>query len=85
MRWALTQLGSIFASPEGFEPDFVKARMLWEVAGGLGDPVALCFNASLYEHGLGVTRHKDLARALYERARTAGGCSGIDDAISRTK
>ncbi len=85
MRWALTQLGSIFAAPEGFEPDFVKARMLWEVAGGLGDPVALCFNASLYEHGLGVPRHKDLARALYERARTAGGCSGIDGAISRTK
>jgi TPR repeat protein len=85
MRWALTQLGSIFAAPEGFEPDFTKARMLWEVAGGLGDPVALCFNASLYEHGLGVPKHKDLARALYERARSAGGCSGNDDAISRTK
>ena len=85
MRWALTQLGSIFASPEGFEPDFAKARMLWEVAGGLGDPVALCFNASLYEHGLGVPRHKDLARVLYERARSSGGCRGVDDAIARTR
>ncbi len=85
MRWALTQLGSIYASPEGFEPDFVKARMLWEVAGGLGDPVALCFNASLYEHGLGVPKHKALARALYERARAAGSCSGNDEAIARTR
>jgi hypothetical protein len=85
MRWALTQLGSIFASPEGFEPDFAKARMLWEVAGGLGDPVALCFNAALYEHGLGVPRHKDLARVLYERARSNGGCRGVDDAIARTR
>lgn len=85
MRWALTQLGSIYASPEGFEPDFAKARMLWDVAGGLGDPVALCFNAALYEHGLGVPRHKDLARALYERARSNGGCRGVDDAIARTR
>lgn len=85
MKWALTQLGSIYASPEGFEPDFAKARLLWEISGALGDPVALCFNASLYEHGLGVPKHKDLARALYERARNAGGCRGVEDAMSRTK
>lgn len=85
MRWALTQLGTIFASPEGFEPDYAKARTLWEAAGSLGDPVALCFNATLYEFGLGVPKHKELARALYERARNAGGCKDIDKAIQRNK
>jgi hypothetical protein len=76
MKWAYTQLGSIYAQPEGFPPDFAKARLLWEIAGALGDPIALCFNAALYEHGLGVPKHKDLARALYERARGVGGCKG---------
>lgn len=85
MKWALTQLGTIYAAPEGLEPDYPKARMLWDVAAGLGDPVALCFNASLYEHGLGVPRHKALARALYERARNAGGCAGLDEALARTR
>jgi hypothetical protein len=85
MKWALTQLGSIYAAPEGFEPDFAKARLLWEISGALGDPVALCFNASLYEHGLGVPKHRDLARALFERARNAGGCRGVEDVIGRTK
>jgi hypothetical protein len=85
MRWALTQLGTIHAAPEGFEPDYTKARMLWEVSSALGDPVAMCFNGSLYEYGLGIARHKDLAHALYERARNAGGCPGVEQAISRTR
>lgn len=85
MRWALTQLGTLHAAPDGFEPDYAKARLLWEVAGALGDPVAMCFNASLYEYGLGVAKHRQLANALYERARNAGGCPGIDEAITRTK
>jgi TPR repeat protein len=85
MKWSLTQLGSIYAAPDGFEPDYAKARLLWEISGALGDPVALCFNASLYEYGLGVAKHKPLARALYERARNAGGCRNVDDAIARTR
>lgn len=85
MRWSLTQLGTLHAAPDGFEPDYAKARLLWEVAGALGDPVAMCFNASLYEYGLGIPKHKQLANALYERARNAGGCPGIDEAIARTK
>lgn len=85
MRWALTQLGTLLAAPDGFEPDYVKARLLWEVASALGDPVAMCFNASLYEYGLGVPKHRALANALYERARNAGGCTGLDEALARTK
>jgi hypothetical protein len=84
MKWAYTQLGSIYAQPDGFAPDYAKARLLWEISSALGDPVAMCFNASLYEHGLGVPKHRDLARALYERARNAGGCRGVDDALKRT-
>lgn len=84
MKWAYTQLGSLYAQPDGFAPDYAKARLLWEIAGALGDPVALCFNAALYEHGLGVPKHRDLARALYERARGAGGCRGVDEALKRT-
>jgi TPR repeat protein len=84
MKWAYTQLGSIYAQPEGFEPDFAKARLLWEISGALGDPIALCFHASLYEHGLGVPKHKDLSRALYEKARNAGGCRASEEAAKRT-
>jgi hypothetical protein len=85
MKWALTQLGTIYAAPEGFEPDFAKARLVWEIAGAMGDPIALCFNAQLYEHGLGVTKHAGHARTLYERARQAGGCSGLEQALARLR
>lgn len=85
MKWALTQLGTIYAAPEGFEPDYAKARLVWEIAGAMGDPVALCFNAELYAQGLGVPRHVELARTLYDRARNAGGCEGLDAAVARLK
>jgi hypothetical protein len=85
MKWALTQLGTIYAAPEGFEPDFAKARLVWEIAGAMGDPVALCFQAELYAHGLGVPRHIELARALYGRAQNAGGCNGLEAALARLR
>jgi TPR repeat protein len=85
MRWALTQLGTVYAAPDAGKPEFAKARLLWEVAGGLGDPVAFCFNAALYEYGLGAERHRDLAHALYQKARAAGGCAGLEAALARTR
>lgn len=85
MRWSLTQLGTLHAAPDGFEPDYAKARLLWEVASALGDPVAMCFDASLYEYGLGVSKHRQLAHALYQKALNAGGCPGLDEALVRTK
>jgi TPR repeat protein len=85
MLWALTQLGAIHAAPDGFEPDYGKARLLWELASTYGDPVAMCFQATLYEYGLGVRQHKALARAWYERARFNGGCPSLEAGLERTR
>ncbi|MCB1511467.1 MAG: sel1 repeat family protein [Hyphomicrobiaceae bacterium] len=85
MRWAMTQLGTLYAAPGQGKPNFAAARALWEVAGAKGDPVALCFLALLHERGL--STHKDLRRALelFEAAKLRGGCQGIEKAISRLK
>lgn len=86
VRRALTQLGSIYAEPAGqAAPDYEKARALWEMASAAGDPIAMCFLGQLYENGLGVTLSRPAAGTWYERARTAGGCPGIEDMIARTK
>lgn len=73
----LTQLGTIYAEA-GPGADYAKARQLWEVAGGLGDPVAMCFLGSLYDSGLGVAANRRTAMQWYERARDAGGCAGAE-------
>ncbi|MEQ1647058.1 MAG: tetratricopeptide repeat protein [Hyphomicrobiaceae bacterium] len=74
LKWALTQLGSTFAAPSGGKADFIRARQLWEVAGLLGDGVALCFLGRLYEHGLGVPKSTETARAYFQHTATAGDC-----------
>lgn len=74
---ALTQLGTIYAEGGG-SADYGKARHLWEVAGGLGDPVAMCFLGTLYDNGLGgVSADRQAALQWYARARDAGGCAGV--------
>jgi TPR repeat protein len=85
LRWALTQLGSVYAAPGGVAPDFEKARLMWEMSGALGDTVALCFLGNLYEYGLGVPADREIALRWYERALAAGGCKGLDEAIARVK
>ncbi len=81
--WALTQLGTLYAAPITGAPDYVSARTLWELAAAQGDPIALCFLASLYEHGLGVARDEVRALVLYRNAKTQGGCRNIDQSIAR--
>lgn len=84
--WALTQLGSLYAEPgTGKRPDFVRAAGVWEVAATLGDPVAMCFLASLQEHGLGTTGDRQAALGWLLSAKAAGGCPGIDEAIGRLR
>ncbi len=80
MTWALTQLGSIYASSTA---DYQSARMLWELAGVNGDPVSLCFVGRLYEYGLGVTASREKALASYEKAQSLGGCPGLEAALAR--
>ena len=82
---ALTQLGSAYAEPSSAAADFVKARQLWEIAGAAGDPVALCFLGTLQEHGLGVPQSRTGAYRWYERAKQAGGCPSIDEALARNR
>lgn len=85
LLWAMTQLGAAFATPDDGQPDYAMARILWAVAGGAGDPVALCFLASASEAGLGAPPDTALALSLYEQAKARGGCRDVDQAISRLR
>lgn len=85
VKWALTQLGSTYAAPASGPPDYTKARLIWEIAGAQGDPVALCFLGSVHENGLGVAATKSTALGYFNSAKAAGGCRGVDDAIARLK
>jgi hypothetical protein len=83
VKWALTQLGSTYAAPASGPPDYTKARLIWEIAGSQGDPVALCFLGSLHEIGMGVQASKPTALGYFNAAKAAGGCRGNDEAIAR--
>jgi hypothetical protein len=81
--WALTQLGTIYAAPASGAPDYAASLILWELAAAQGDPVALCFLASLYEHGLGTAKNEVRALVLYRNAKAQGGCPNVDQSIAR--
>ena len=81
--WAMTQLGTMYASPATGAPDYGAARSLWELAAAQSDPVAMCFLASLHEHGLGGARDPAQALYLYRRAKAKGGCRNVDQSIAR--
>jgi len=81
--WALTQLGTLYAAPATGAPDYASARTLWELSAAQGDPIALCFLASLHEHGLGVVKDEVRALNLYRNAKTHGGCRNVDQSIAR--
>ncbi len=82
---ALTQLGSVYAEPEGRSPDYAKARLLWEIASAAGDPVAMCFLGLLHENGLGGAPDRRAALQWYERSKQAGGCPQVDEQIARVR
>lgn len=81
----LTQLGSVYAEPATGSPDYAKSRLVWEISGAAGDPVAMCFLGLLHENGLGVAADKATALQWYERAKEKGGCPSIDEQIARLK
>lgn len=81
----LTQLGSIYAEPATGTPDYSKSRLVWEIAGAAGDPVAMCFLGLLHENGLGVAADKETALQWYERAKAKGGCPSVDEALARLR
>lgn len=81
--WALTQLGTLYASPATGNADYASARTLWELAAAQKDPIALCFLASLHEHGLGIAKDEARALVLYRNAKTHGGCRNVDQSIAR--
>ncbi len=83
--WALTQLGTIYANPSAKAHDYDKARMLWELSASMGDSVALCFLGNLHEYGYGVRANKRAALIWYQRAKQAGGCKSLDQAITRVR
>ncbi|MEZ5855557.1 MAG: tetratricopeptide repeat protein [Hyphomicrobiaceae bacterium] len=85
LLWALTQLGTLYAKPEQGEPDYAAARELWRIAAAKGDGVAMCFLASLAEHGLGMAADRQQALGLYRAAKAMGGCRDVDAAIARLK
>lgn len=83
LRWALTQLGTLYARPIASPPDFATARAVWELAAAKQDPVALCFLARLEEGGHGTPPNKALALQLFEQAKETGQCTGSEQAIER--
>ncbi|MFM9941125.1 MAG: hypothetical protein ACKVP7_16715 [Hyphomicrobiaceae bacterium] len=84
-RRALTQLGSAYADSSNKSFDFARARQVWELASAFGDPVAMCFLGVLHENGLSGPVDRKLSLAWYERAKGAGGCPGLDEAMARVK
>ncbi|MEQ1576397.1 MAG: hypothetical protein ABL894_01985 [Hyphomicrobium sp.] len=85
MARSLTQLGATYAEQTGKAPDYLKARQVWEMAGALGDPVAMCFLGRLFENGWSVTASSQAALQWYERARDAGGCPGLEESLARVQ
>ncbi len=81
--WALTQLGTIYATPGTQHHSYVKANTIWEFAAAQGDPVAHCFLGALYEHGLGVAKNKKAARDHYLTAESLGACRSAKEAVAR--
>lgn len=86
MARALTQLGATYAEQQtGKGADYAKARQVWEMAGALGDPVAMCFLGRLFENGWSVAANTKTALQWYERARDAGGCPAVEESITRVQ
>jgi TPR repeat protein len=85
VTWALTQLGTLYATPDQGAPDYAKARTLWEIAAAQGDPIALCFLSSVHELGLGAPVNRATALTYAERAKAQGGCRDIDATLARLK
>lgn len=89
VTWALTQLGTLYANAGAHaQPDYQKARLLWEIASAQRSSVANCFLGQLFEFGLGVTPNRQKAVAHYERAKALGGegkpgCKGLEQALTR--
>jgi TPR repeat protein len=81
--WAITVLGLSFAQGDDPKTGLPVARQLWELAGAMGDPTALCNLGYLTENGTGgIKADKKKAIAWYEKAKAAG-CAGAADAITR--
>ncbi len=81
--WALTQLGTIYATAGSPHHSYLKAHTIWELAAAQGDPVAHCFLGALYEHGLGVAQNKKTAREHYLTADALGACRSAKEAAAR--
>jgi TPR repeat protein len=83
LRWALTQLGTLYARPAASPSDFAMARTVWELAAAKKDPVALCFLARLEAGGHGAPPNKAVALKLFQQAKETGQCSDAEQAIER--
>ena len=81
--WALTQLGTIYATAGTPHHSYVKAHTIWELAAAQGDPVAHCFLGALYEHGLGVAKNRKAAREHYLTADAQNACRSAKEAAAR--
>ena len=84
--WAVTQLGTAYASTENdAKPNYEAARLLWKWAADAGDAQAACFLGHVFERGLGVPSDARKAREHYEQARRMGGCPGLEQAMLRVR
>ena len=83
-RIALTQLGTAYSQPVRGTRDMASARIAWELAGALGDPVAMCFLGAIHDGGIGVAVDPAAAADWFRRAAAAGGtCASANRPATR--
>lgn len=81
LRWALTQLGTLYAKPTASQSEYEVARSVWELAAAQKDPVALCFLARLDADLPSTQPNKEIALKFLEQAKATGGCGGTEQTI----
>lgn len=81
LRWALTQLGTLYARPTASQSEYEVARSVWELAAAQKDPVALCFLARLEADLPSTHANKETALKFFEQAKAKGACGGAEQAI----
>ncbi len=81
LRWALTQLGTLYARPTASQSEYEVARSVWELAAAQKDPVALCFLARLEADLPSTHPNQEIALKFSEQAKATGACGGAEQAI----
>lgn len=73
MRWALTQLGTLYAQSGNSPSDYQAALQFFEMSAAFGDKLAPCFIKRILDRNL-VTTSPERMQAWEVRAQEVGSC-----------